>query len=118
MTKSHVSMEQQLCIVCGDTFDTGAVLLDKKMRPNMGRNTLTGWGMCETHQALKDANYIALIGCNGSHGEAIKPSEADRTGRLAHVRLQAFNEIFSIEAPEHGVAFVEDNVITLLEEMV
>ena len=30
--KSHVSMEQHRCIVCGQDYDTGAILLDKRMR--------------------------------------------------------------------------------------
>ncbi len=42
--KSHVSLEQHVCLVCGTAFDTGAVLLDKRLRASMERHTATGWG--------------------------------------------------------------------------
>lgn len=40
--KSHVSLEQHACLVCGTTFDTGAILLDKRLRASMERHTATG----------------------------------------------------------------------------
>jgi len=33
--KSHVSMEQHVCLVCGVTFDPDAILLDKRLRASM-----------------------------------------------------------------------------------
>ena len=30
--KSHVSLEQQLCLMCGTAFDTGNILLDRRLR--------------------------------------------------------------------------------------
>jgi len=44
--KSHVSLEQRVCLVCGTTFDTGAILLDKRLRQHLDRHTVTGWGLC------------------------------------------------------------------------
>ena len=35
--KSHVSLEQHVCLVCGTAFDTGAILLDKRLRASMER---------------------------------------------------------------------------------
>lgn len=40
--KSHVSLEQHVCLVCGTAFDTGAILLDKRLRASMERHTATG----------------------------------------------------------------------------
>ena len=48
--KSHVSLEQHVCLVCGTAFDTGAILLDKRLRASMERHTATGWGLCPEHQ--------------------------------------------------------------------
>src|SRR3546814_1103109 len=45
--KSHVSLEQHVCLVCGTAFDTGAILLDKRLRASMERHTKTGWGLRE-----------------------------------------------------------------------
>ncbi|SFE17291.1 hypothetical protein SAMN03159379_07464, partial [Variovorax sp. NFACC26] len=43
--KSHVSMEQHLCLVCGLGFDTGGILFDRRLRQSMQRHTVTGWGL-------------------------------------------------------------------------
>lgn len=44
--KSYVSMEQNVCAVCGKTFDTGSILLDRRMQDSMERHTVTDWGLC------------------------------------------------------------------------
>ena len=48
--KSHVSLEQHVCLVCGAGFDTGTILLDKRLRASMERHTAIGWGLCPEHQ--------------------------------------------------------------------
>jgi len=60
--KSYVSMERKKCGVCGKDYDSGSILLDRRLKESMERHTLTGWGMCEEHQKLKDAGYIAIVG--------------------------------------------------------
>ena len=77
--KSHVSLEQHVCLVCGTAFDTGAILLDKRLRASMERHTATGWGLCPEHQKLADDGFVALVECDpqrsGSQaGGRMKPS--------------------------------------------
>ncbi len=48
--KSHVFLEQHVCLVCGKALDTGAVLLDKRFRASMERHTKMGWGLCPERQ--------------------------------------------------------------------
>jgi hypothetical protein len=121
--KSHVSMEQHVCLVCGVTFDTGAILLDKRLRASMGRRTTTGWGLCAEHQKLADDGFVALVECDpqrsGSPGGSLKPEQAYRTGRLAHLKRHVFATVFNvpIEANQSCV-FVEPGVIEQLEAMV
>lgn len=55
--KSHVSLERHLSLVCGVAYDTGNLLLDKRLRQSMGRYTTTGWGLCARHQKLSDDFY-------------------------------------------------------------
>ena len=45
-TKSHVGMEQNVCPVCGKAFDTGTILLDRRLRNSLERKTVTGWSLC------------------------------------------------------------------------
>lgn len=62
--QSYVSIEQHVCIVYCTAFDTGAILLDRRLRASMGRHTATGWGLCPEHQKLFDDGFVALIECD------------------------------------------------------
>lgn len=120
--KSHVSMEQHVCLVCGTAFDTGGILLDKRLRASMGRHTTTGWGLCPEHQKLADDDFVALVECDprrsGSPDGRLKPEHAYRTGRLVHIKRHVFTQVFNapIEANQACV-FVEPGVIDQLQAM-
>jgi hypothetical protein len=123
--KSHVSLEQHVCLVCGKAFDTGAILLDKRLRASMEHHTKTGWGMCPEHQKLSDDGFVALVECDpqrsGSPTDAarMKPDQAYRTGRLAHVRRTVFAQMFNVPIEdEQACVFVEPGVIDQLQSMV
>jgi len=121
--KSYVSLEQRVCLVCGTPFDTGNLLLDKRLRASMERHTVTGWGLCAEHQKLADDGFVALVECDpqrsGSPGGSLKPEQAYRTGRLAHIKRHVFTQVFNvpIEANQACV-FVEPGVIEKLQAMV
>ncbi|HEI6959922.1 TPA: ATPase [Yersinia enterocolitica] len=123
--KSHVSLERHVCLVCGVTYDTGNLLLDKRLRASLERHTTTGWGLCAEHQKLSDDGFIALVECDPRRsgslagGGRLKPEQAYRTGKLAHLKRHVFAEMFNvpIEANQPCV-FVEPGVIEQLESMV
>ena len=122
--KSHVSLEQHACRVCGTTFDTGAILLDKRLRASMERHTAIGWGLCPEHQKLSDDGFVALVECDpqrsGSQASGrMKPEQAYRTGRLAHLRRPVCSQIFDVPIPDkQACVFVERGVIDRLQSMV
>jgi len=123
--KSHVSLEQHVCLVCGVVFDTGAILLDKRLRASMERHTTTGWGLCAEHQKMADDGFVALVECdpsrNGlpSDGDRVKPETAYRTGRVAHLKRDAFAKVFNVPiATDQPCVFVEPGVIEHLQTMV
>ncbi|HUN74407.1 MAG TPA: ATPase [Steroidobacteraceae bacterium] len=123
--KSHVSLEQHVCLVCGVTFDTGAILLDKRLRASMERYTTTGWGLCVEHQKLSDDGFVALIECDPQRSgspsgtEGMKPEQAYRTGRLAHLKRDVFARVFNVPiAAVQPCVFVEPDVIERLQSMV
>lgn len=106
--KSHVSMEQHVCIVCGQPYDSGALLLDRRLRPSMEDKTVTGWGLCPEHKEKHEAGYVALVEVDpersgsGEHppaGTVIKPEDAYRTGRLLHVRRAVWGQVFNVPVP-------------------
>ena len=123
--KSHVSLEQRLCLVCVVTFDTGSLLLDRRLHASMKRHTTTGWGLCPEHQKLSDDGFVALVECDpqGSGlpagGAILKPEQAYRTGRLAHLRREMFAAVFKVPiAANQPCVFVEPGVIDKLQTMV
>lgn len=118
--KSHVGMEQKVCPVCGQAFDTGTILLDKRLRNTLERKTVTGWDLCPEHAKLWEREYVALVECDPEKskftGGTIKPEDAYRTGRIAHIRKAAAKRIFNVEMTS-PVAFVEPGVVDMLEKM-
>lgn len=128
--KSHVSLEQRVCPVCGNPHDVG-VLIHKRLRPVLDRTTVTGWEMCPEHQELYDRGFIALVGTDpekskfaGSmiSGKTMTQENAHRTGRIAHLKAEVFEQIFKSALPMRDgeplpMVFVEDEVITKLEQM-
>ena len=122
--KSHVSLEQHVCLVCGTRFDTGAILLDRRLRASMERHTATGWGLCPEHQKLSDDGFVALVECGPQRSGSpagdgrVKPEQAYRTGRLAHLKREAFAQVFNVPiAADQPCVFVEPGVIEQLQTM-
>ena len=123
--KSHVSLEQHVCVVCGAAFDTGAILLDRRLHASMQHHTTTGWDLCPEHRKLFDDGYVALVECDPQRsgspadGTRVKPEQAHRKGRLAHLKREAFARVFNvpIEATQACV-FVEPGVIEQLRAKV
>lgn len=123
--KSHVSLEQHVCLLCGVAFDTGNILLDKRLRASMERHTAAGWGLCPEHQKLSDDGFVALVECDPQRsgspadGGRLKPEQAYRTGRLAHLKRDVFAEVFNVPiASNQPCVFVEPGVIEQLQSMV
>lgn len=123
--KSHVSLEQHACLVCGVSFDTGSVLLDKRLRASMKRYTVTGWGLCAEHQKLADDGFVALVECDPQRSGSpasnrnLKPEQAYRTGRLAHLKREVFSRLFNVPIEDkQACVFVEPGVIEQLQSMV
>lgn len=123
--KSHVSMERRVCLICTVEYDTGALLLDSRLRASMNRYTTTGWGLCSKHQRLFDKGFVALIECDpGKSGspsadDLVKPEQAYRTGRIAHLKREVFPQIFNTSIrPDMPCVFVEPGVIDKLQASV
>lgn len=133
MDKSHVSMEQHACLVCGKPFDTGTILLDTrvingKLRQSLEPHTVTGWGLCPEDEKLYKDGYIALVACDESRSTkepdgSVGPSGAWRTGAVAHVRFTLAERLFTgvslkTEAGKpRPILFCDEQVILKLQGM-
>jgi len=108
--KSHVSLEQHQCPVCLSVFDTGSILLDKRLRESMEQHTVTGQSLCPSCVDRKEQGYIALI-------EADERTHK-RLGRVVHLRSEAWGKVFNVPPPEGGICMVPSAVIDQLVSMV
>jgi hypothetical protein len=113
MEKSYVTMEQALCPVCGKAHDTGALLLDRRMRPTFDRTTVTGWALCADDKARIDDGFIPIIGVDEAKS---RPDSPYRTGKIAYLRREAWSGIFNVPAPQE-FCFAPDAVIDMLASM-
>lgn len=120
--KSYVSLEQHVCLVCGQKFDTNSILLDRRIKPSMERHTVTGWGLCPEHQKMADDGFVALVEVDPARSTVIdndiKPENAYRTGNLAHLRRAVFAQVFNVPLDnKQALCFVEPGVIDKLQAM-
>lgn len=119
MSKSHVSLEQKQCIVCGIVYDSGAVIFDRRLKESMESHTITGTGLCLEHQELYNKGYIALVEATSDSRIAnIKSKDANRTGRICHLKREVADQIFNVPLPKNlPMAFVEPGFIEKLQAM-
>ncbi len=80
--------------------------------------------MCEEHAKLHDDNFVALIAIDETQSTHEKgkpnsyhPNDVYRTGPIAHLKRDKFNEVFNVKAPDSLVVFCEEAVITLLSDL-
>lgn len=83
------SLEQHVGLVSGLAFNTGNVLLDKRLRASVERHMTTGWGLRAQHQKLADDGFVALLECDPQRGAPsggrLKPGEARQRARYRMV---------------------------------
>src|SRR5690606_18757111 len=123
--KSHVSLERHVCLVCGTAFDTGNILLDKRLRASLERHTSTGWGLCDEHRRLFDEGFVALVECDPERSgkptgtDRLKPEAAYRTGPRPPPDRGVSAGVFNIPlAADQACVFVEPGIIEQLQAMV
>jgi hypothetical protein len=110
MDKSHVSMEQHRCIVCGKDFDTGNILLDKRLLNTLERHTVTAMGVCPEHQQYITDGYVILIVAIDDKGE-------QRTGEICYIRETVFSQMFNVPVPSKKICFMSPEVFAIIKEM-
>lgn len=94
--KSYVTMEAAVCPICGKDEDTGAILMDTRMRERFDRRTVTGWGLCADHRALYADGFVALVEVKpmpGRDRDRVNADEVDRTGRIMHLAFHVAAEL-------------------------
>lgn len=106
--KSFVSMEQHQCFICGTIYDTGSILLDKRLKDSLENKTVTGTGLCPEHQQLANDGYIALI--------VVQADGKTRTGELCHLRKEVADDIFNANF-DKPIAYIDQQIFIQLQAM-
>jgi hypothetical protein len=122
MTKSYVTLEQNVCHICGKTFDTNSILMDRSLRDRFDHHTITGYGICPEDQAKLNEGYYALIAVDPNKSREangrVLPEHAYRTGAMVWIRRAAYERLCNIPLDEaHPWAFCDPEVITKLAAM-
>ena len=118
--KSHVGMESRMCVVFGKQFDTGALLLDRRLKETLDHHHLVGWGFCPEAQEKLDEGFVALVAVDADKSDrdvdgTITPDGAYRLGPIAWVRTSVAKDMFNV--PIKDVCFCEIGVIEYLEKL-
>lgn len=121
--KSYVSIEKEICSVCGTSYNTGNLLIDKRMTESLKKETITGFGMCPEHDKMRENGYIALVEIDPAKSqyyiddeghEKLKLEDAYRTGRYVHVTIAVAEKLFNIPVTKHPICFIQPDVFSRL----
>ena len=117
--KSHVSMEKAICPVCFKEHDTGAILLDTRLRKRFETYTTTGYKLCTDCDSKHKEGYIIFVVCDDeksitSDGNC-KLEDAYRTGEVMYIREEVVKKLFNV-AVKGPLAFIKKEAAKLLKE--
>ena len=121
--KSYVYMEQACCPVCGQLHDTGAILLDRRLRDSMEQHTVTHYALCPEHLKLHEDGYIAFIGmANNYHPQdgKVDVNNAPRTGEIIYMRRELAKQMIPNIPDDHlaqPLVFITQESIDQIKEM-
>lgn len=109
--KEFVAMEKKICPICGKEYETGAILMDRRLRKSFeSRYVITGYGECDDCKKRLDDGYIALIVIKNAETEGrsrLKMEDANRTGEILFLKAEFAKHIFV------GIQFSEDHEIAV-----
>ena len=114
--KSYVSLEQHICPICGKTFDTNSLIMDKRLRDTFAKYTITDTEICEECNKLTD-EYIAFIVVEDYDQNIVEQKDifnVNRTGEILWVRREVLKE----DMKEYPFVFCEPELAEQFKEMV
>jgi hypothetical protein len=103
-------MEQHQCPICLARFNTGAILLHKRLAQTLEPKTVTGLEPCSECKGRLDEGFIALI-------EAKDNAARTRTGRIAWLKERAWVEVMLAPVPPKHICYVDEQVLDKLQSM-
>lgn len=123
MEKSYVSIAQKVCIVTGNLYDSGEILMDKRMKNSMEHKTTVGMGVCPEVEKLFNKGYVALIEVDSAksgsgNDKKLSPKDAYRTGNFAYLKRDVFKELFTVPLEDsQNIVYIDEKTFQHLVEL-
>jgi hypothetical protein len=112
-------MEQNICPICRVTFDTGAILLDRRLRDSMERHTTTSLSICPDCTTQSEDGWIALVGANGPVQDGLlKPQDAVYAAEYLWVKRYVADQLFNVPLDTHPFVYLEPAAIERVKEII
>lgn len=128
MIKSFVTLETKRCIICGKDYDSGAILINKRLYDRFEMHTCTGFGDpcndCTEYLLGGEHGRIALVGVDETKSKMkpadteLKQQDACRTGEISFLDKWAWQHIFTTPMPRGPMVFLSNEAIAAVENRV
>ena len=122
MEKSFVTLEQNVCPICGKIFETGNLLMDNRIRngklmETFDKYTITGYSICEECQKMVDDGRVALVEINEPYDiDGMMPDNVDRTGKVGWMKREAVRQYLPEFPEDKFMCYVENGFFKEMEE--
>lgn len=117
---SYVSIGQGVCVVCGQAFDAGTLMIEKKFPRD---SCVVGWQLCRADAQMHRLGFVALVECEldmtaHKSGESLPRHEVSRTGAVMHLTRATFVATFKTETrPGLPCAYVPKGTVQMLQAL-
>jgi hypothetical protein len=120
--ENFVAMATHKCPICGkDHQHNTEILMHKQGRAIPKDLPASDWSLCKKDELLFKSNYIALIETENNpedESQRLQMEDAIRTGRLAHLKRHAFEQVFNTEiGPDCSFVFIDAEAMDKLIAM-
>ena len=122
MEKSFVTLEQNVCPICGKVFETDNLLMDTRIRngklmETFDKYTVTGYYICEECQKMIDEGRVALVEINEpSDPNNLTLDNVDRTGKIGWMKRDIVQQLIPEFPEDKFMCYVENGFFKEMEE--
>ena len=122
MEKSFVTLEQNVCPICGKVFETDNLLMDTRIRngklmETFDKYTVTCYSICEECQKMIDEGRVALVEINEpSDPNNLTLDNVDRTGKIGWMKRDIVQQLITEFPEDKFMCYVKNGFFKEMEE--
>ena len=120
--KDWVRVADHQCPICGEIHKHNTELLlhkqGKAIKTDEDGHVVTGRSLCEKHDTLYKAGYLAMIVITDTDSTKIVIGEETRSGDMLHVRTATLKKMFKVTPPENTpMLFIDQEFYDMMVEV-